>query len=291
VSYVCVFVFCVFFSSNQIPTADNELLYLQGSASLKGLHVLQESFAAGALDPYQIITIATTNNNDDEESYGHDQQGMHSYGVFTSKYFDAESALIKQLLLDNAPTFIDEQSITALSFFRGSFVSFEQAVAFYNTSSGEYMGSSAVNYRAKMLGRMSSIGSAALITIETTVSPNTQAIVPFILNVRSLLRKTCSSQSNSGSSTTLEATDELGACYLFGGYVLSYDVQTMVYRLVPFIILGTVLVVVVVVGSSFGSVFLIIRLAITVIMSLATTYGMLVRNRKKEGQLLSQYTF
>jgi predicted RND superfamily exporter protein len=103
------------------------------------------------------------------------------------------------------------------------------------------------------------------VKIETIVNPNSDAIAKFVEQVR----KQCSSTNYvvQGSPVNL---------YLFGGYTTTLDVQNALYKLVPVMIAVTLVVVVLLIAVSFGSIILAIRLLFTIFISLAWTYGFMV---------------
>jgi RND superfamily putative drug exporter len=101
--------------------------------------------------------------------------------------------------------------------------------------------------------------SASLVRISTIVHPKSQEIVPFIDYVRAELENL-----NGGISA-----------HLFGAYSSDYDVQNALYALTPYLYASTIVIVLLIVGASFQSVAIALRLAITIIMSLAWTYGLM----------------
>lgn len=130
-------------------------------------------------------------------------------------YFQTESNLIKTLLEEQSG-FIDEGSITALSFFNGGYVDFSTSQSYLSRSSPVYSSVDATRYRTLAGSLRNSEMSASLIQIETIVDPDAEAIVPFILRVRSTLERT--------SISTFSPSLPLSA-YLNGGYCSTYDIQ------------------------------------------------------------------
>ena len=156
-------------------------------------------------------------------------------------------------------------SITALSYINGADVSYGAAMRYFTPGSIGYNSSLGFEYRTIASGLFNGAKTASLITIETIVDPDADAIVPFILFVRNIL----SVQASTANATSIKMNT-----YLFGGYTAPYDLQNALYELVPIMILSTVLVVLVLVAMNFGSVFIPIRLAATVFVSLSWTYGL-----------------
>ena len=232
------------------PTSDDALIYLRESQSLEGLNYMKESFPLGSLDPYLIIM----------------KTGV-TYGTLSSEYFAIEEGLIRDIFSSQYPTFIDTTSVRALSYYNGEYVDLATAMQYLNSTST--LGKSTVgsSYRLEVGSLMNSIYSTSMIYIETVINPNSNAAVPFINSLRSLIDSLTASTSFTNGS--------FGA-YLFGGYTTTYDVQQALFELVPAMIGATVAVVLFIVGASFGSVFVALRLAATVVISLAWTYGLMV---------------
>lgn len=67
-----------------------------------------------------------------------------------------------------------------------------------------------------------------------------------------------------------------GGAYLFGAYAGSYDVQQRLYSYVPIMIGVTMCVAIGIIAFSFGSIFVALRLAFTIAVSLSITYGLMV---------------
>jgi uncharacterized membrane protein YdfJ with MMPL/SSD domain len=176
------------------PTSDHKLIYLRGSRSLDGYDIMQSYFPVGQLDPYMIIMASDTDN-----------------AVMTPDYFDAESELIAALL-ETQSSYMDTRSVTALSFFDGNSVEFSTAMSYFHGLDSPIANS----YRLKVGGLLNEKRSASLIRIETTVNPNSEAVVDFIRETRVIL------DHRSASSTPIHIR-----MYLFGGYTTTLDVQGM----------------------------------------------------------------
>ena len=232
-----------------VPTSDDTLIYLQGSSTLNTLHAIQSDFPIGALDPYEVIA----------------DTGVPG-GVLTPAYYAAESALVAQILATQG-SYVNAESFTGLSFFRGANVTFETGSAWLNASSTTYNSSAAGAYRALAASKISATGSATLLTIETTVNPNSQVVVGFVEGMRSLLAAYESGPPSPPLPLQL---------YLFGAYTTTLDVQNALFKLVPVQIGVVVAIVLIIVGAAFGSIGLTIRLVATVGISLCWTFGLVV---------------
>lgn len=231
------------------PTSDAYLVYLQGSRSLEGLKTMTSSFPEGRLDPYMVV-ITTGKEN----------------AVLTPEYFQAENTLV-HWILDNEGKYLDPSGITSLSYFGGNDVPLAIAMQYFDSTSALGMTPTALEYRTFVGGLMSASKAASLIKCELKVAPNAQIAVPFIRTMRSQLA--------AYSSTSPVATLPL-KMHLFGGYTTTLDVQDSLYILVPIMIAVTCVIVLFMVGTSFGSVLLAVRLALTVFLSLCWTYGLMV---------------
>jgi len=82
--------------------------------------------------------------------------------------------------------------------------------------------------------------------------------------------------STSFPPTTVTSTGFNPKLYLFGAFSTTYDVQQALYKLVPLDVGLVVAIVVVIIGLSFGSLFLIFRLIITLCLSLIFVFGLMV---------------
>jgi len=228
------------------PTSDSYLIYLQGSSTLNALTAMKESFPEGALSPYNVILDTGTPG-----------------AVLTPEYFVAEDALVRKILASEQD-YVNPSSIACLSFFQSRNVSFATAMQYLNLTSPLFGSSAAAGWRSINMGKLNADQSASLISIETTKSPNSQIIVPFIISMRKLL-----TAFSSAGVPKLKT-------YLFGGYTTTMDVQDMLYALLPIDIICVVLLVLVTVAFSFRSVGLAVRLIATLALSLCWTFGLTV---------------
>lgn len=146
--------------------------------------------------------------------------------VNTLAYFETESNLIRTLLEEQS-AFIDTGSISALSFFNGEYVDFSTSQSYLTRSSPVYGSVAATRYRTVAGSLRNTDNSATLILIQTIVDPDAEGIVPFILRVRSTLKR--SSILNYDSSVTLSA-------YLNGGYCSTYDIQVRLLHQLYFVV-------------------------------------------------------
>lgn len=140
---------------------------------MKGLQILDSSFPVGQLSPYQVISVLS-----------------EPYTIRTKEYFNMEASLIKDILATESQ-FVDPiTSISALTYQNGKVISYDLGVGGYlNASSSLYNSGEAVSYRSFVNGNINTDQSACLFSIETTVNPNSQQIVPFITSMRSKLKQ------------------------------------------------------------------------------------------------------
>ena len=172
------------------------------------------------------------------------------------------------LLADNVPSYLSRNgSITALSYMNGVPISYSTAMGYLNSSSSLYKLPFGLNYRVSVASLVNAKATSSLVQILTVVDPDADAIVPFILNVRDTL------QTQMGQAVSKSLNMKL---YLFGGYSTQYDLQNALYAYVPLLIVSTVLVVLGIMAINFGSVVIPLRLAGTIFVSLAWSFGLTV---------------
>lgn len=232
-----------------VPTSDNGLIYLPGSRSLDAYNVLKAQYPIGLVDPYSILVVTGTANT-----------------IYTEDYFQFETGLISDLLTTSTQ-YLSTQSLTGVSYCNGHNVSYELAMEYRNTSSSLYHTKDASTYRGLTNGLVNTDQSVTIIQVNTIVDPDSQAISQFIVNTRSLLKSYSAANPLPTGTTTM---------YLFGGFTTTYDLQQIVYALVPVMVAVTFIAVMLLIGLGFGSVFLTLRLLLTVGMSLSWAYGLMV---------------
>ena len=236
-----------------IPSSSNQLIYLQGSASLNALNQLQLDFPLGALDPYSVLLTTGV-----------------AGGVLTPAYFAAENALIQRILASQGSGVggtgvLNLASVTGLSFFNSQNVSWATAMAYANSSSPLAASPAGAAYRAAVLPTVNADASAALVALVTLTDPDSQAIIPFVAAVRAILRQ-----------VPPPASLPRLAAFLVGGFTSTIDVQDALYAVVPIEVGVVVAIVLLIIGVSFGSVAVALRLVVTVFLSLCWTFGTMV---------------
>jgi hypothetical protein len=231
---------------NLTPTSDSYLIYLQGSSTLNALSRMKDSFPEGRLAPYNVIVSTGAPGT-----------------VLSAPYFAAENALV-HAVLTGEPGYVSTASISCLSFFAGVDVPWATAQQYMNASSPLFGSDAASGWRSINLGKVNADGSASLIEIETIKSPNSQVIVPWIVDMRKLL--------NGFSAPALPSLK----LYLFGGYTTTMDVQDGLFKLVPIDVALVVVLVLVTVAMSFRSVGLAARLIFSLALCLCWTFGLSV---------------
>jgi len=245
----CISAPCIYAFLQMNASSDNYLVYLHNADSTNTLRDMRSAFSLGMLDPYQVIVVAGAKD-----------------AVNSSAYFEVESSLVQKLLATQHG-FADANSFTALSFFMGQNVTYDQFLQYTDPSSAVYATPRAGAYRQKALSKPSPDWSACMVTVETLVDPDSDVIVPFINSVRKILIDL--------TARSPVPTFPVKA-HLFGGYTTTIDVQNALYAVVPIVIGVTVAIVLVIITFSFGSIFLALRLVFTVFTSLCWTYGLMV---------------
>ena len=210
---------------------------------------MKSQYPIGLVDPYSILVVTGAPNN-----------------IYTPDYFAFETGLINQLLSTSA-AYLSTQSLTGVSYCNGYNVSYGLAVQYRNKSSPLYNTKKASSYRGLTNGLVNTDQSVTIIQVNTIIDPDSQAISQFIVNTRNLLKSYSAANPLPTGTTSM---------YLFGGFTTTYDLQQIVYGLVPVMVAVTFIAVMLLIGLGFGSVFLTLRLLLTVGMSLSWAYGLMV---------------
>jgi uncharacterized membrane protein YdfJ with MMPL/SSD domain len=244
-----------------VPSSDDYLIYLQGSSSLDALGVMQKDFPLGSLDPYIIVCATGTPG-----------------GVLTPAYYAAESSVVSAVLGSlSGEGFVNPSSITALTYFQSTPISYATSLGVYlNATSPTYSTPSATAYRALAGGGINSDGAAGLINIQTLINPNSQAIIPFVRKTRDILTQIAGAYAAGTPPTPGAPPLPTLQLYLVGGYTTTLDVQDSLYKLVPQQVGIVLFLVILIVGVSFGSIVLSLRLLVTLFVALSWTYGLMV---------------
>jgi hypothetical protein len=208
---------------------------------------MDASFGEGALNPYQVIMSLPPG----------------AATVLTAAYFATEGAVIQRLLAAQ-PRFMLPRSVAALSFFSGRNVSLQEATAYLNPGSTLYSSAAAQRYRAAVGGLVTADRSTTIVQISVIVSPTPGIDADFVTGVRDELARLTAEPVVPGLAVQM---------VLRGGYCLIHDTQQALYALVPLEVGVVVAIVVIVVGGSFGSVAVALRLILTIAVSLCWTYG------------------
>ena len=240
------------------PSSDDYLIYLQDSSSLNALQDMQKDFSLGSLDPYSIMIDTGV-------------PGGVLGPATAPAYWALEAAVVARVLATQGPVFVGPGSVTGLSYFNGAQVSFSQGYGGYlNASSPLFASPEGVAYRASCLGGLSDAGGANLVTVTTLVNPNSQGVIPFVVDTRNVLAGIEGQYCGGGGAFPALKL------YLLGGYTTTMDIQDALYKLVPAQISIVLALVLLIVGVSFGSVVLVLRLLYTIFVSLSWTYGLMV---------------
>lgn len=210
---------------------------------------MKSSFNEGRLEPYMIIITTGTAN-----------------AALTQSYFSTESAVVSYLLSDQTE-YLGKDGITCLTYFQGTSLSLSQALSYMDASTADGQTATGLAYRLFAGSLLNGDYSSSLIRLELKVPPRSQVTVPFIKSLRTKLKDFTNAAPVTGFNVKM---------FLFGGYTTTLDVQDSLFSLVPIMIAVTIVIVLVMIGISFGSVLLALRLAFTVFISLCWTYGLMV---------------
>ena len=136
--------------------------------------------------------------------------------VNTQAYFDAERHLLQTIFDGEIAPYVVKKSIVSMSYFNGLEVDYASAQAYFNVNSTSYNTTYASQYRMSIENLWNTDKSAFLITMETSVNPDSEDVVPFIKDMRKLLIQ----QSDTPFVPTLPV-----GLYLLGSYCSSLDLQ------------------------------------------------------------------
>ena len=136
--------------------------------------------------------------------------------VNTQAYFDVERNLRGMIFDGEIEPYVVKKSIVSMSYFNGLEVDFASSQAYFDVNSTSYNAQFARQYRKSIKSLWNADKSAFLITMETSVDPDSEDVVPFIKDMRKLLIQ----QTDTPFVPTLPV-----GLYLVGGYCSTLDLQ------------------------------------------------------------------
>ncbi len=230
--------------SIQVFKFDRSMDFLQilprGSDSDLAYQALSEDFSPGQILPFYVI-IKTNQTN----------------GIMDSTFFkDAKNITIRIA----AETMVNNNSFTSIVSAGGNYIPFLVAMAFLTPSTLEYNSSDGMLYRIIFNRYTNQDNSTILIEIQTPFDPWGDEAEAWIKETRVILED---SQAEYGYEM-----------HLAEGSTVMVDAIDQVYKLFPIMIIVTMIVVYTLIAFMFRSVFIPLRLIITIGLTLSWIYGL-----------------
>ena len=230
--------------SIQVFKFDRSMDYLltlpRGSDSDLAYQALSEDFSPGQILPFYVI-IKTNQTN----------------GIMNPTFFqDAKEIAIKLA----TETIVNNDSFTSIVSAGGNYIPFLAAMAFLTPATLEYNSSDGMVYRI-IFNRYTNLeNSTILMEIQTPFDPWADEAEAWIKETRVILED---SQAEYGYEM-----------HLAEGSTVMVDAIDQVYKFFPIMIIVTILVVYILIALMFKSVFIPLRLIITIGLTLSWIYGL-----------------
>ena len=219
--------------------AENHILP-RNATSTEAYDILKEDFHPGMLAPMYIIIESNQTN-----------------GIFQQNFFTTGQELIIEIVMN---TEISADSFTTIFWGGGSPIPFTFVENWLNPSHPSYNESTAILYREMVLSRYANAdNSTVLIEIQPSFDPFGSYIEDWIKDTRSIL--------------TVFTENSVYKFYLAGDTPQVVDSVDTVYSMFPLMIGVIVIIVYVLIALMFKSVFVPLRLIITIGLTLAWIYG------------------
>ncbi len=212
----------------------------RGSDSDLAYTAFKEDFSPGQMLPFHLI-IKTNQTN----------------GIQNTEFFSNSIAILEKLATETA---VDAESFTSIVSLAGIYIPFVYARKFLNNTYPEYYTSEGAMYREIFNLNTNSDNSTTSININTPFDPWGDDAEGWVKETRTILE---------------EVNEEYGyELYLAAGSAFMIDAIDAVYELFPIMIVVTIAVVYIVIALMFRSVFIPLRLIITIGLTLSWIYGL-----------------
>ena len=213
----------------------------RGSDSDYAYLAFSEDFSPGQMLPFYLI-IRTNQVN----------------GIHSEEFFSNASMIIDKLVTD---TDVDLESFTSIVCVAGTYVPYTYARKFLNSSyTVEYNSPEGAMYREIFKMNTNKDNSTTTLSINTPFDPWGDKAEDWVKETRTIIA---------------EAQDIYGfELYLAAGSAFMIDAIDAVYRLFPLMIIITIIVIYVIIALMFRSVFIPLRLILTIGLTLSWIYGL-----------------
>lgn len=230
-------------------TIDADLAFPSNADSLRIFERMKYEFNPGNLCPYYVLMTSSTNNS-----------------LLTEPYFHVLEQLLEAVnATDPAANLL---SINYVGSSRG-FVTFKQAEQMFNKSNPFYDNPYAQAYRLDFKSLVSPDLSTSKVLVHTSFDPLGDASTSWIRRLRGALGDLAADTAEYQASNNVSFN-----FYLVGGQAQSVDGVDEIYALFPWEIAATGAIVFLIVGVLFRSVFVPIRLVLTIALPILIVYGL-----------------
>ncbi len=212
----------------------------RGSDSDLAYQAFKEDFSPGQMLPFHLII--KTNQPD---------------GILSTGFFSNASLILEKLVTE---TDVEIESFTSIVCLAGTYIPYAIARKFLNDSYVEYHSAEATMYREIYKMNVNSDNSTTTISINTPFDPWGDKAEEWVKATRNIIDEV---QESYGYDI-----------YLAAGSAFMIDAIDAVYELFPIMIVVTVLVVYIVIALMFRSVFIPLRLILTIGLTLSWIYGL-----------------
>lgn len=239
-------------------TIDQSQLLPRGSPAVAVFNEVRDYLSPGLLGQYQILVVL------DETKLPPSMVGP--YPILSNAYYNFTSQLVDRLL---GRGLVSNTSVVSVAYLEGQHVTGDEAQLLLSP------GACAVSPIACLyeiaFSRSANDGlnsNCTLVVVTTPFPPLGDEAQPWLADVREVME-----EMTQQAQTQLNGAISL---YITGEAVSAIDAVNKIYELFPYVVLSTVGVVLFVVGLVFRSLFVPLRLILTLALPLAYTYGLAI---------------
>ena len=212
----------------------------RGSDSDLAYQAFKEDFSPGQMLPFYLV-ITTNQTN----------------GIQSSEFFSNSTLILESLVTE---TDVEIESFTSIMCLAGTYIPYTIARRFLNQSYAEYYTAEGVMYREIFKMNTNADNSTTTVSINTPFDPWGDKAEEWVDATRTLIS---------------EMEETYGyEIFLAAGSAFMIDAIDAVYRLFPLMIIVTIVVVYIVIALMFKSVFIPLRLILTIGLTLSWIYGL-----------------
>lgn len=247
-----------YFTLELKTSSDVGLIFPRNSLALAAFQELNARFRPGFIDPFHVIAVAS------QSGKGGSRDATKKDGCWNEDFFLAQQGFIQGLV---AGGLIANDSVTAISYFKGNEVSFTEALAYLDPSSGSFDSPAGYLYRTIVGSSLNADRSVTLMNLVTSFNPDGDNGPYWVDTVRGMLSLMQQQAAAKGLNN---------AFYLNGGATDDLDSYRKVNSLFPTLVALTVCCVFLIVAVLFRSFLVPLRLLFTIGLSITFVYGFAV---------------